>query len=132
MSPGKFKELKAYLQALPEALPLSSPTSKLNKLLDFSLDIFSFDEDWLSDVGVEGAINRVGVRRFQRWQIIWSSVALISLMKRYVKHEMAYIFQITKPIPGDSSEASNSKLVGYTWNDTANSVICEKKCQPCK
>jgi hypothetical protein len=52
MSSGKFKEL-TYLQALPEALPLSSPASKLNKLLDFSLD-----EDLLSDVGVEGAINR--------------------------------------------------------------------------
>jgi hypothetical protein len=55
MSSGKFKELKAYLQALPEALPLSSPTSKLNKLLDFSLD-----EDWLNDVpvGVKRAVNR--------------------------------------------------------------------------
>lgn len=53
MSSGKFKELKAYLQALPETLPLSSPTSKLNKLLDFALD-----EDWVNDVGIEGAINR--------------------------------------------------------------------------
>jgi hypothetical protein len=44
MSSGKFKELKVYLQALPEALPLSSPISKLNKLLEFSLD-----EDWLAD-----------------------------------------------------------------------------------
>ncbi|KAF8902221.1 ribonuclease H-like domain-containing protein, partial [Gymnopilus junonius] len=53
MSSGKFKELKAYLQALPETLPLSSPTSKLNKLLDFGLD-----EGWVNDVGIEGAFNR--------------------------------------------------------------------------
>ena len=35
---------------------------------------------------------------------------------------------ITKPInPGDSSEASNSKLAGYTGNDTADNIINEKK-----
>jgi len=53
MSSGKFKELKAYLKALPEILPVSSPTSKLYRLLDFTLD-----EEWLNDVGIEGAVNR--------------------------------------------------------------------------
>jgi hypothetical protein len=53
MSSGKFKELKAYLKALPETLPISDPTSKLKKLLDFGLD-----EEWVNDVGVEGAFNR--------------------------------------------------------------------------
>ena len=52
MSSGKFKELKAYLKALPENLPVSGPTSKLNRLLEFVLD-----EDWVNDVGVEGAVN---------------------------------------------------------------------------
>jgi hypothetical protein len=53
MSNGKFKELKTYLKALPETLPVSSPMSKLNRLLEFALD-----EDWVNDVGVEGAVNR--------------------------------------------------------------------------
>jgi hypothetical protein len=53
MSSGKFKELKTYLKALPETLPLSGPTSKLNRLLEFTVD-----EKWVSDVGVEGAVNR--------------------------------------------------------------------------
>jgi hypothetical protein len=53
MSSGKFKELKAYLEALPETLPLPSNDSKINRLLNFSLD-----EDWVNDVGVEGALNR--------------------------------------------------------------------------
>jgi hypothetical protein len=53
MSSGKFKELKTYLAALPETLPLPSDGSKINRLLDFSLD-----EDWVTDAGVEGALNR--------------------------------------------------------------------------
>jgi len=52
MSSGKLKELKGYFKALPEALPLSSSTYKLNKLLDFSLD-----KDWVNNIGVEGAVN---------------------------------------------------------------------------
>ena len=52
MSSGKFKELKAYLKALPENLPVSGPTSKLNRLLEFVLD-----KDWVNDAGVEGAVN---------------------------------------------------------------------------
>lgn len=53
MSSGKFKELKAYLKALPENLPVSGPMSKLNRLLQFAPD-----DDWVNDVGVEGAVNR--------------------------------------------------------------------------
>ena len=53
MSTGKFKELKIYLKALPETLPVSGPTSKLSRLLDFAPD-----EDWVNDVGLEGAVNR--------------------------------------------------------------------------
>jgi hypothetical protein len=52
MRNGKFKELKTYLKALPETLPVSSPMSKLNRLLEVALD-----EDWVNDVGVEGAVN---------------------------------------------------------------------------
>jgi len=53
MSSGKFRELKTYLAALPETLPLPSDSSKINRLLDFSLD-----ENWVADAGVEGALNR--------------------------------------------------------------------------
>jgi hypothetical protein len=53
MSSGKFKELKAYLKALPENLSVSGPISKLNRLLGFALD-----DDWVNDVGVEGAVTR--------------------------------------------------------------------------
>jgi len=53
MSSGKFKELKTYLKALPETLPVSDPTSNLNRLLAFALD-----EEWVNDVGEEGAVNR--------------------------------------------------------------------------
>jgi hypothetical protein len=53
MSSGKFKELKIYLKALPKTLPVSTPMSKTNRLLGFVLD-----EDWVNDVGVEGAVNR--------------------------------------------------------------------------
>ena len=44
MSSGKFKELKIYLKALPETLPVSGPMSKLNRLLGFAPD-----EDWVND-----------------------------------------------------------------------------------
>ncbi|KAF8151625.1 ribonuclease H-like domain-containing protein [Crassisporium funariophilum] len=53
MSSGKFKELKAYLEALPVSLPLPGNDSKINRLLEFSLD-----ETWVEDVGVEGAVNQ--------------------------------------------------------------------------
>ena len=53
MSSGKFRELKTYLAALPKTLPLPSDGSKINRLLDFSLD-----ENWVTDAGVEGALNR--------------------------------------------------------------------------
>jgi len=53
MSSGKFRELKTYLAALPETLPLPSDSSKINQLLDFSLD-----ENWVTDAGVEGALNQ--------------------------------------------------------------------------
>jgi hypothetical protein len=44
MSSGKFKQLKLYLQALPEALPLvdtADEDAKINRLLTFSID-----EEW--------------------------------------------------------------------------------------
>ena len=53
MSSGKFKELKEFLKALPETLPISSLTSNLNRLLQFALD-----KEWVNDVGLEGAFNR--------------------------------------------------------------------------
>lgn len=52
MSSGKFRELKTYLAALPETLPLPSDSSKINRLLDFSLN-----ENWVTDAGIEGALN---------------------------------------------------------------------------
>ena len=48
-----FRELKTYLAALPETLPLPSDSSKINQLLDFSLD-----ENWVTDAGIEGALNQ--------------------------------------------------------------------------
>ena len=56
MSSGKFKQLKLYLQALPLALPLvdaADQNAKINQFLAFSVD-----EEWVQDVGEEGAINR--------------------------------------------------------------------------
>ena len=53
MSSGKFKELKIYLKALPETLPISTPFSKLIRLQNFVLD-----DDWVKDIGIEGAVNR--------------------------------------------------------------------------
>ena len=53
MSTGKFKELKMYLKALPESLPISGPFSKINRLREFELD-----QEWVNDVGIEGAVNR--------------------------------------------------------------------------
>jgi hypothetical protein len=56
MSSGKFKQLKLYLQALPEALQLvdtADQDAKINRLLTFSID-----KEWAQDVGEEGAINR--------------------------------------------------------------------------
>jgi hypothetical protein len=56
MSSGKFKQLKLYLQALPEALPLvdtADEDAKINRLFTFSID-----EEWAQDVGKEGAVNR--------------------------------------------------------------------------
>ena len=53
---GKFKQLKLYLQALPEALPLvdiADQDAKVNRLLTFTID-----EEWVQDVGEEGAVNR--------------------------------------------------------------------------
>ena len=41
-----------YLKGLPETLPISSPLSKLNKLQNFVLN-----DDWVKDVGIEGAVN---------------------------------------------------------------------------
>ncbi|KAI9432864.1 hypothetical protein F5148DRAFT_1278703 [Russula earlei] len=52
----KFEQLKLYLKALPEALPLVDITNqdaKINRLL-----MFSIDEEWVQDVGEEGAVNR--------------------------------------------------------------------------
>ena len=48
MSSGKFKELMIYLKALPETL-----LSKLKTLQNFVLE-----DDWVKDVGIEGAVNR--------------------------------------------------------------------------
>ena len=53
MSSGNFKELKGYLEALLRSLPLSGPGSKLNQLLEFSLD-----DEWVASARVEGAFNR--------------------------------------------------------------------------
>ena len=56
MSSGKFKQLKLYLQALPLALPLvdaADENAKINRFLAFSVD-----EEWVQDVGEEGAVNR--------------------------------------------------------------------------
>ena len=53
MSTGKFKEIKTYLKALPENLPISGPFSKINRLREFVLD-----GEWVNDVGIEGAVNR--------------------------------------------------------------------------
>ncbi|KAI9511692.1 hypothetical protein F5148DRAFT_974765, partial [Russula earlei] len=52
----KFEQLKLYLKALPEALPLVDITNqdaKINRLL-----MFSIDEEWVQDVGEEGTVNR--------------------------------------------------------------------------
>ena len=48
MSSGKFKELMIYLKALPETL-----LSILKRLQNFVLE-----DDWVKDVGIEGAVNR--------------------------------------------------------------------------
>ena len=53
MGPTKFAELREYLRALPRNLPLPDPGSRVNQLLDFTLD-----EDWVADVGEEHAVNR--------------------------------------------------------------------------
>jgi len=55
MNSEKFGELKEYLTALPKTLTLPSGGSKINRLLDFSLD-----ETWVSNAGVdlERALNR--------------------------------------------------------------------------
>ncbi|KAI9448662.1 hypothetical protein F5148DRAFT_1278106 [Russula earlei] len=52
---GKFEQLKLYLKALPEALPLvdiANQDAKVNRLL-----MFSINEEWVQDVGEEGAVN---------------------------------------------------------------------------
>ena len=51
MSSGKFRELKTYLAAIPETLPLPSDSLKINQLLDFSLD-----ENWVTDAGVKAIL----------------------------------------------------------------------------
>lgn len=53
MSSSKYRELKAYLCALPETLPFPGPDSRVNRLVNFTLD-----EDWIQDIGEEGAVNR--------------------------------------------------------------------------
>jgi hypothetical protein len=56
MSSGKFKQLKLYLQALPQTLPLVETVdqdAKINQLLTFSVD-----DEWVQDVGEEGAVNQ--------------------------------------------------------------------------
>jgi hypothetical protein len=56
MSSGKFKQLKLYLWVLPLALPLvdaADQNAKINRFLAFSVD-----EEWVQDVGEEGAINQ--------------------------------------------------------------------------
>lgn len=48
--------LRLYLENLPQALPLPKPDTveaKVNRLLGFSLD-----EEWVEDIGEEGAVNR--------------------------------------------------------------------------
>ncbi|KAI9449559.1 hypothetical protein F5148DRAFT_1247127 [Russula earlei] len=53
---GKFEQLKLYLKALPEALPLvdiANQDAKINRLL-----MFSIDKEWVQDVGEEGAVNQ--------------------------------------------------------------------------
>jgi hypothetical protein len=55
MSSGKFKQLKLYLQALPQTLPLVETVdqdAKINRLLTFSVN-----DEWVQDVGEEGAVN---------------------------------------------------------------------------
>ena len=55
MSSGKFKQLKLYLQALPQTLPLVEAVdqdAKINWLLNFSVD-----DEWVQAVGEEGAVN---------------------------------------------------------------------------
>ena len=47
---AQLQLLKHYLTALPKALPLSPPTSSLNKLLNFSLD-----QEWVLEIGEEHA-----------------------------------------------------------------------------
>ena len=56
MSSGKFKELKEFLKALPQTLPISGLTFNLNRLLQFALD-----KEWIKDVGIEGVLI-VGLR----------------------------------------------------------------------
>lgn len=53
MSSEKVRELRQYLQALPQALPLPDVTSPVNQLLNFALD-----PEWVEDIGEEGAVNR--------------------------------------------------------------------------
>ena len=48
MSSEKFGEVKTYLTALPETLLLPSGGTKINRLLNFSLD-----ETWVSNAGVD-------------------------------------------------------------------------------
>ena len=55
MSTGKFKELKMYLKALPESLPISGPFS--TKINHDRLQEFVLDKDWVNDVGIEGVVS---------------------------------------------------------------------------
>ena len=49
----KSKELKLLLKALPTNLPMANHESRLNRLLNFTLD-----DEKVEDIGTEGAINR--------------------------------------------------------------------------
>ncbi|KAG6846548.1 hypothetical protein H0H93_013281, partial [Arthromyces matolae] len=53
---SKFEQLRLYLKALPASLEEVSPTdvdANVNRLLNFVLD-----DEWVQDVGEEGAVNR--------------------------------------------------------------------------
>lgn len=49
----KISQLHIYLEHLPTSLPSSDPLGSYARLLNFTPD-----EDWLKDIGEEGAVNR--------------------------------------------------------------------------
>ena len=49
----RIERLAFYLESIPNKLPLAPPESKLNALLNFSLD-----PEWIEEIGEEACVNR--------------------------------------------------------------------------